>query len=444
MPEKLTTKKLQLGGRSGVLFLAVVFCLFFIGIWSYQVLQGKKRAITSAKSNTTNLVRFIEEANNRTIQTIDILLKNVAVSVKTGVWAAGHNPDEFLHSLLDEAPQVREVAFADSTGKVIAMSREEAFHNLSIAEEPFFIKARDGLLPELYISPPRKGRLLGEADPDTAVTGLWHFLTARAIFDETNRFTGVALAVINPGIFQDQIHALDIGGKGYVAYYRYDGQLLVTSDRKSLHLNDLNHAHQALFTEHLPQQDWGTFVQPPQHKGNSTYIISYRATSRWPLLVSVALEQNEALKPWRQEAVDFSLLMLTSLIVLMIFAVMVYRQHVTQEQMAQQLIQAHHDPLTSLPGLQLCLDRLTIALSRAQRDQGLLAVFFVDLDGFKAINDNYGHPAGDHVLKEVALRLSKCVRQMDTVARLGGDEFLIILPVIKNSSVIEKISNKII
>lgn len=444
MSPTLPRQKLNLGGRSGVLFLAVMFCLFLIGIWCYQLLQGKERAIASAKTNSANLVRFIEEANNRTIQAIDILLTNVAISVKPGVWATDHNPDDFLRSLLDEAPQVREVAFADQTGRIVAMSREDAFDNLNIAQEPFFLKAREGLLPELYISSPRKGRLLGEADPDAAITGLWHFLMARAVFDDSNQFAGVALAVINPGVFQDQIRALDLGGKGYVAYYRYDGQLLVASDRKSLHLDDANHAHQALFTDYLPKREWGTFVQATQVSGSSAYIVSYRATSRWPLLVSVAIEQNEALEPWRRDAWDFSILMLISLIVLFVFAVMVYRQHVAQEQMAQELIDAHHDSLTSLPALQLCLDRLSTALSRARRDQALLAVFFVDLDGFKAINDNYGHQAGDHVLKEVAVRLSKSVRQMDTVARLGGDEFLIILPVIKNISIIGTISSKII
>ena len=444
MPRKVTRQTLKLSGQSGVFFLAVMFCLFFIGIWCYQLLQGKERAITSAKKNTANLVRFIEETNNRTIQAIDILLTNVSISVKPGVWAADHNPDLFLRSLLDEAPQVREIAFADQMGRIIAMSREDMPHDLSIAHESFFSKAREEHLPELYISSPRKGRLLGEAAHDDPVTGLWHFLMARAVFDENNQFAGVALAVVNPGIFQEQIRALDIGGRGYVAYYRYDGQLLVASDQKSLHLDDANHAHQALFTDHLPLREWGTFIQKPQLSGSSTFIVSYRATSRWPLLVSVAIDKDEALEPWKRDAWDFSMLMLTSLIILFIFAVMVYRQHVAQEQMAQELIEAHHDTLTSLPALQLCLDRLSIALSRARRDQTLLAVFFIDLDGFKLVNDNHGHQAGDHVLKQVASRLTKNVRQMDTVARLGGDEFLIILPVIRNVSIIGKISTKII
>ncbi|MEP3068669.1 MAG: sensor domain-containing diguanylate cyclase [Parvibaculum sp.] len=88
---------------------------------------------------------------------------------------------------------------------------------------------------------------------------------------------------------------------------------------------------------------------------------------------------------------------------------------------------ANHDSLTGLPTLRLCHDRLHQAMAQAQRSQTLLAVFYVDLDGFKPVNDTYGHDAGDQVLKEVAQRMLGCFREVDTVSRIGGDEFLILL-----------------
>jgi len=88
---------------------------------------------------------------------------------------------------------------------------------------------------------------------------------------------------------------------------------------------------------------------------------------------------------------------------------------------------AHHDPLTGLPNRTLFHDRLDRASSQAKRHGGAIAFMFLDLDGFKPINDVYGHESGDLVLKEVALRLNKCTRETDTVARLGGDEFGVIL-----------------
>ncbi len=89
--------------------------------------------------------------------------------------------------------------------------------------------------------------------------------------------------------------------------------------------------------------------------------------------------------------------------------------------------QALHDRLTGLPNRTLFFDRLERASARAQRSRGSFAVLFIDLDGFKAVNDTLGHAAGDQVLERVADRIQECLRGEDTVARIGGDEFTILL-----------------
>ncbi len=88
---------------------------------------------------------------------------------------------------------------------------------------------------------------------------------------------------------------------------------------------------------------------------------------------------------------------------------------------------AHHDPLTGLPNRTLLRDRLTQAKALSTREGCELAVCYLDLDGFKAINDLHGHEAGDELLRQVAARLLHAVRGNDTVSRLGGDEFVLLL-----------------
>jgi diguanylate cyclase (GGDEF)-like protein len=106
--------------------------------------------------------------------------------------------------------------------------------------------------------------------------------------------------------------------------------------------------------------------------------------------------------------------------------------------------QANHDPLTGLPNRLLLEDRLQQALIEGRRENEIVAIMFLDLDGFKSVNDIHGHDAGDMLLKQVALRLLHHVRERDTVARLGGDEFVIIFINVKGVNDISVIANKIL
>lgn len=87
---------------------------------------------------------------------------------------------------------------------------------------------------------------------------------------------------------------------------------------------------------------------------------------------------------------------------------------------------ALHDPLTGLANRRLLLDRLTMALARASRTGRRVGAFYLDLDGFKGVNDSWGHEQGDQLLRQTAARLAALVRESDTLARLGGDEFVLV------------------
>jgi diguanylate cyclase (GGDEF)-like protein/PAS domain S-box-containing protein len=105
---------------------------------------------------------------------------------------------------------------------------------------------------------------------------------------------------------------------------------------------------------------------------------------------------------------------------------------------------ANHDALTGLPSLRLCKDRLDHSLAEARRQRQMSAVMFLDLDGFKAINDQHGHEFGDLVLKAAADRITGEIRETDTVARIGGDEFVVILSSLPEIAIAERIAGSLI
>ena len=106
--------------------------------------------------------------------------------------------------------------------------------------------------------------------------------------------------------------------------------------------------------------------------------------------------------------------------------------------------QLYHDTLTNLPNRTLFQDRLSQALSRIERDNSMLAVMFLDIDGFKKINDTFGHACGDSLLQNFSIRLKSCLRASDTLARISGDEFVVLTPQLHHYRDVEKIAGKIL
>lgn len=112
----------------------------------------------------------------------------------------------------------------------------------------------------------------------------------------------------------------------------------------------------------------------------------------------------------------------------------------TQDRLAHQAL---HDALTDLPNRVLFADRLRQAILAAHRDNRGLAVMIIDLDGFKSVNDSYGHRTGDQLLCQLAPRLQRAIRAADTVARIGGDEFALVLPGVASADDVVAIGQKL-
>jgi diguanylate cyclase (GGDEF)-like protein len=121
---------------------------------------------------------------------------------------------------------------------------------------------------------------------------------------------------------------------------------------------------------------------------------------------------------------------------------LLYKQ-VAEHCRAQEVL-ALHDALTGLPNRRLLEDRLQTAMRHASRNKLMVAVLYLDLDGFKDVNDHYGHDCGDKLLKTVAERLLSTCRQEDTIARIGGDEFIVVLSAIHDRAAVHRLADELV
>jgi diguanylate cyclase (GGDEF)-like protein len=160
-------------------------------------------------------------------------------------------------------------------------------------------------------------------------------------------------------------------------------------------------------------------------------------------------ENKDPLPIWVYNLLLISLLFITILAFIALYILGINRKlKLSFKQIKEQKeiieYQSTHDTLTGLPELRLLHERWDKAVSRADRQNSRAAMLFIDLDGFKLVNDTYGHDAGDYVLKAVSSKLNKSIRNVDTAARLGGDEFVVILDCIKNVDDAPVVANKLI
>lgn len=225
-------------------------------------------------------------------------------------------------------------------------------------------------------------------------------------------------------------------------FYHY-GQCLDAAEIQSLRNAIKNQTHAGMaYAEHLPKNykgkaDWicGYLFLPLAHSGDEYLVFLRKEKPRkinWagkplqetPRQSFEAWEENihgQSL-PWERHHRAAASRLRRTLNLRMASEMTRLRQHD-----AEMSHLATHDPLTGLPNRLLVDDRLERALAKARRERGAGALLFIDLDGFKPINDQYGHDTGDAILCQIAERLSKIIREADTFARLGGDEFVFIL-----------------
>ncbi len=185
------------------------------------------------------------------------------------------------------------------------------------------------------------------------------------------------------------------------------------------------------------------FLKEPHRSRFAGYMREYHDTGHCAVLEEGS---QEVLACRRDGSVFFMELGVSDMAVEGENRFIVYARDVSERKKQEERLRllANYDTLTGLPNRHLFCEQLKAAMARSDRHQTVLAVLFIDLDGFKRINDTMGHRVGDELLREVAARMQGMIRSADTLARLGGDEFTLLIEELKHVDGAEVVARKII
>jgi len=333
------------------------------------------------------------------------------------------------------------VTIADADGLVLASTRPSLW--AGVADQDDFLLQR-------YIQ--ADGLSVGQPQQD-AESREWTLRFSRKLDSSDGSFAGIVTVSVDAAYFVSGYEASKLGEYGVLGVLGTDGVFRARRSGAVVTAGD-----RVDYAVAVPRNSEGAAevrLLTNAWDGVQRYTMA-RELFDFPLAVIVGLSAEEQLAPTSRKIRTYLWGAFASSVVLILFLALLgraswqlarSRQHAAEEQIAHAARAEHlayHDSLTTLPNRSLFSQLLQQSLHLAHRNHARLAVMFLDLDGFKQINDTLGHEAGDRLLQEVATRLKTCLRDSDTVARLGGDEFVVLLPDLTEDKYVATVAQKIL
>lgn len=421
--------------------ILVIFGLAIVGLWlalNQRITSERNQAVAAAMRANANIAIAYEQDISRTLKAAE----QVMSFVRTQYLRQGATLDlrrwAQQRVIRDQAFTI--ISIVDEHGNIIDSSQDTG--PINYADRDFFVAQRNDTQDALYINRPVLGR----------VSGQWRIPMSLRITRPDGRFGGVVVLSVDPDTLTDFYREIDLGQDGMLELTTLDGVVL---GRKISGQNIFGvDAADLPWFQHQKQDPADEFVDNGASTDGIPRVISYRTVQGYPVMVSVGMAMREVLAPVRQHEKNYRAMTAYISLALLVFAAFIMLLLARQRTFSRALAASEarlthaalHDPLTDLPNRALFQQRCDRALQTARRHDHRVAVLYLDLDGFKAVNDRFGHGTGDVLLQQVARRLETRVRagSEDTVSRFGGDEFCIILTGLKTPEECETIAQNVL
>jgi diguanylate cyclase (GGDEF)-like protein len=398
-------------------------------VWT--IWQLRADAINAAVSESGNIAAVLAGQLSRSVDSIDAVLTEIKQSAEgrniasRASFEAAFANAAFRDTLLryrSRVPQVYNLAISDRDGKIIVTTAAWPTPDLSVADRDYFLKARSREDDQLINSIPAYNRINGKLT----------IVFSRPLVDGKGNFVGIVMAGVNTKSFEDIYGAIQTVHSMLFTLLNPDGVILFR------HPDDQNStgrelSNKAVWQEALAKGEDGFRIFG--QADSAMRYVTVRRVPHYPLIVNVSVTENTSLAIWRQRAAAIGLGSAVFLLFSIYLLIAVSRQvrllsdsEASLAQKSHELAHmARHDALTGLANRTLFMEKAAEALARMRRHDEEFAILMLDLDRFKTVNDSFGHPAGDALLKEIARRLQDTVRAADCVARFGGDEFAVLV-----------------
>ncbi|CAB3748186.1 diguanylate cyclase [Burkholderia sp. MSh2] len=404
----------------GVLVAGIVLLMFSWGLSTSLLIEARRDSYEHAVENARNLMLLIERDIARNIELYDLSLQNVVDGIADPELMS--LPPRQRHRLLFDRAATGEylgsIFVMDAHGNIVIDSSVSPARQGNFADRDYFAVHRDGLVHGLYISRPYAARLRG---------GALTIALSRRINRPDGSFGGIVVGTLSVDYFRALLDGLAVGRHGSAAIVEDNGMLVsrLPYDARVVGL-DLHDA--PLFIESKRSPD-GALTGTGSIDGIRRIYV-YKHLAGLPLIVDVAPAEIDIYASWHHRAI-WTVVLMCLFTGFIAWGSLALSRELKHRQIAESKLYrlAHTDALTGLDNRGTFDTVLAKETQRAARNGRPLSVLFVDVDHFKAFNDDYGHPAGDDVLRRVAQSASRCLRRdSDHVARYGGEEFVVTLP----------------